>query len=104
MTSLEEVRRQHPVAHREDYERAYAEADLASRMAEIVYRLRTGAGLTQTELARRMGTTQSSIARVEAGGSLPTLDLLDRVGRALDAQVTLTVSGETVCFGATDAA
>jgi ribosome-binding protein aMBF1 (putative translation factor) len=104
VTSLEEVRRQHPVTDREGYERAYAEADLASRMAEIVYRLRTGAGLTQTELARRMGTTQSSIARVEAGGSLPTLDLLDRVGRALDARVTLTVSGETVCFGATDAA
>jgi len=104
MTSLEELRRQHPVADREEYERAYAEADLASRMAEIVYRLRTGAGLTQTELARRMGTTQSSIARVEAGGSLPTLDLLDRVGRALDAQVTLTVSGETVRFGGTDAA
>ena len=47
---------------------------------------------------------QSSIARVEAGGSLPTLDLLDRVGRALGAQITLTVSGETVRFGSTDAA
>jgi len=104
MTSLEEVRRQHPVTDRGEYDRAYAEADLASRVAEIVYRLRTGAGLTQTELARRMGTTQSSIARVEAGGSLPTLDLLDRVGRALDAQITLTVSGETVRFGSPDAA
>jgi transcriptional regulator with XRE-family HTH domain len=51
-----------------------------------------------------MGTTQSSIARVEAGGSLPTLDLLDRVGRALDAQITLAVSGETVRFGSPDAA
>lgn len=104
MSRLEDVRRQHPVTDREEYERAYAEADLASRLAEIVYRLRTDAGLTQTELARRMGTTQSSIARVESGGSLPTLDLLDRVGRALDAQITLTVSGETVRFGSTDAA
>lgn len=104
MTSLNEVRRQHPVTDQEAYDRAYAEADLASRMADIVYRLRTGAGLTQTELARRMGTTQSSIARVEAGGSLPTLDLLDRVGRALDAQITLTVSGEELHFGSTSAA
>jgi ribosome-binding protein aMBF1 (putative translation factor) len=103
MTSLEDVRRQHPVTDRDGYDRAYAEADLASRMAEIVYRLRTGAGLTQTELARRMGTTQSSIARVEGGGSLPTFDLLDRVGRALDAQITLTVSGETIHFGSTAA-
>ncbi len=104
MTSLDEVRRQHPVTDQAGYDRAYAEADLASRLAEIVYRLRTGAGLTQTELARRMGTTQSSIARVEAGGSLPTLDLLDRVGRALEAQITLTVSGETVHFGSPTAA
>jgi transcriptional regulator with XRE-family HTH domain len=101
MTSLDDVRRQHPVTDRDGYDRAYAEADLASRMAEIVYRLRTGAGLTQTELARRMGTTQSSIARVEGGGSLPTFDLLDRVGRALDVQITLTVSGETIHFGST---
>jgi ribosome-binding protein aMBF1 (putative translation factor) len=66
MSSLEEVRRQHPVVDEEEYDRAYAEVGLASRMVEIVYRLRTAAGLTQTELARRMGTTRSSIARVEA--------------------------------------
>ena len=103
MASLNEVRGRHPVHDRDAYARAYAEADLASRLAEIVYRLRTNAGLTQTELARRMGTTQSAIARVEAGGSTPTLDLLDRVGRAVDAQITLTVSGETVHFGSTAA-
>ncbi|MFI5955725.1 helix-turn-helix domain-containing protein [Cryptosporangium sp. NPDC051539] len=103
MPSLEEVRRQKPIENPETYRQAYAEADLASRLAEIVYRLRTNAGLTQTELARRMGTTQSAIARVEAGGSTPTLDLLDRVGRAIDAQITLTVNGETLHFGASAA-
>jgi ribosome-binding protein aMBF1 (putative translation factor) len=103
MARLEEVRRQHPITDQDAYRRAYAEADLASRLAEIVYRLRTNAGLTQTELARRMGTTQSAIARVEAGGSTPTLDLLDRVGRAVDVEITLTVSGETVHFGSTAA-
>ena len=103
MASLDQVRLQHPIANQDAYRRAYAEADLASRLSEIVYRLRTNAGLTQTELARRMGTTQSAITRVEAGGSTPTLDLLDRVGRALDLQITLTVSGETVHFGSTAA-
>jgi ribosome-binding protein aMBF1 (putative translation factor) len=103
MTSLDQVRLQHPITDQDAYRRAYAEADLASRLSEIVYRLRTDAGLTQTELARRMGTTQSAIARVEAGGSTPTLDLLDRVGRALDVQIPLTVSGETVHFGSTAA-
>ena len=49
-----------------------AMADRAfDRLAELVYTLRTRAGLTQTELARRMCTTQSSIARIEGGGSVP---------------------------------
>lgn len=103
MASLEDIRRQNPVNDQASYQQAYAEADLASCLAEIVYRLRTNAGLTQTELAKRMGTTQSAIARVEAGGSTPTLDLLDRVGRAIGAQITLTVDGETLRFGATAA-
>jgi ribosome-binding protein aMBF1 (putative translation factor) len=103
MNRLDEVRRQHPIEDQDAYDRAYAEADLASRLAEIVYRLRTNAGLTQTELAKRMGTTQSAIARVEAGGSTPTLDLLDRVGQAVGAHITLDVGGETVHFGSSAA-
>ncbi|MGP4020221.1 helix-turn-helix transcriptional regulator [Saccharopolyspora sp. 5N708] len=58
----------------------------------MVYGLRTKAGLTQTELARRMGTTQSSVARWESGGSLPTIDLLDRLGRAVDVRLELVAS------------
>jgi ribosome-binding protein aMBF1 (putative translation factor) len=100
---LEDVRREHPIEDRVAYDRAYAEADLAGRLAEIVYRLRTTAGLTQTELARRMGTTQSAVARVEGGGSTPTLDLLDRVGRAVGAEIVLSVNGEVLRFGASAA-
>ena len=103
MAKLRDVRKAHPVKDRAAYDRAYADADLAGRLAEIVYRLRTSAGLTQTELARRMGTTQSAIARVEAGGSTPTLDLLDRVGRAVGAEIVLSVSGEVVHLGSTAA-
>lgn len=87
-------------ADRVEYVRAYAESSLAADLAELVYTLRTEAGITQTELARRMGTTQPSIARIEAGGNTPTLDLLDRLGKALSAPLTLTVAGHAVVFGA----
>lgn len=91
-------------AERAEYAHAYAASGLAAALAELVYILRTEAAVTQTELARRMGTTQPSIARIESGGSTPTLDLLDRLGKALDAPLTLTVAGHAVTFGAPPAA
>jgi transcriptional regulator with XRE-family HTH domain len=58
-----------------------------------VYTLRTRAGLTQTELARCMGTTQSSIARIESGGSLPTLVMLSRLAHATGSTLRLAAPG-----------
>lgn len=68
---------------------------LAGQLAELAYTLRTRAGLTQTELARRMGTTQSSIARIEGGGSLPTLGMLARLARATGTSLRLAAPGIT---------
>ena len=75
------------------YAKAYAAATLAGELAELVYTLRTRAGLTQTQLARRMGPTQSSVARIEGGGSLPTVDLLARLSRATGAELRIIAPG-----------
>ena len=61
--TLDKLRAKYPPEDRDEYDRAYAAATLAGQLAELVYTLRTRAGLTQTERARRMGTTQSSTAR-----------------------------------------
>ena len=58
---------------------------------ELVYRLRIEADLTQVELARRMGTTQSAIARMENGGTRPTLETLERVAGAVGQQLAVVV-------------
>ena len=58
-----------------------------------MYNLRDRAGLTQAELARRMGTTQSSIARIESGGSLPTVEMLARLARAMGISLRLAAPG-----------
>ncbi|MDA3643877.1 helix-turn-helix domain-containing protein [Saccharopolyspora indica] len=89
---LDQIRRENPITDREEYDESYAEASLAFSLARLVYGLRTQAGLTQTELARRMGTTQSSVARWESGGSMPTIDLLDRLGQAVDVRLELVAS------------
>lgn len=91
--TLDQLREKYPPEDRDEYERAYAAADLAGELAELVYALRTRAGLTQTELARRLGTTQSSVARIESGGSLPTLDMLARLARATGTPLRIAAPG-----------
>ncbi|MBU8839065.1 helix-turn-helix domain-containing protein [Mycolicibacterium goodii] len=59
------------------FDEAYATAGLAMELAETAYRAREVAGLTQAELARKMGTTQSAIAAIESGARTPTVELLD---------------------------
>ena len=49
---------------------------------QFVREARLRAGLTQAELAGRAGTTQSAIARVEAGKEAPTLERLVELVRA----------------------
>lgn len=75
---------------RAEYQRAYREAGLATMLAELVYHLRKEAGITQQELAARMGTTQSAISRMENFGTLPTFDIMSRVGTALGVQLSIT--------------
>ena len=63
--------------------RSGIEHDLA--LGQLIYDLRTAAGLSQRELAARMGTTQSVISRLEEGGGAKNrLDTLARVAEALD--------------------
>jgi DNA-binding XRE family transcriptional regulator len=91
--TLEELRAKYPPTDKEEYDRAYAAAVLAGHLAELVYAMRAKAGMTQAELARRIGTTQSSIARVEGSGSLPTLDILVKIARATGTSLRLVAPG-----------
>jgi transcriptional regulator with XRE-family HTH domain len=50
--------------------------------SHLVREARRRAGLSQSELAARVGTTQSAIARVEAGGMSPSLEYITRLVRA----------------------
>ncbi|MHB1191956.1 MAG: helix-turn-helix domain-containing protein [Longimicrobiales bacterium] len=59
-------------------------------VARQIHHLRTRRGLTQKELAERVGTTQSVIARIEdADYQGHSLRMLRRVAEALDAEVSV---------------
>lgn len=48
-------------------------------------------GVTQKELAKRIGTTQSSIARLESGNVNPSLEFLQKIARVMGLSVHLSV-------------
>lgn len=61
-----------------------------ARVARDIYNLRTRRGLTQKEVAERVGTTQSVIARLEdADYEGHSLRMLRRIAEALDAHVSV---------------
>lgn len=64
--------------------------ELAYQIAQDVFELRTEAGLSQAELAERVGTKQPRISVLEsAAGSPPTLSFLLRVATALGARLVV---------------
>jgi ribosome-binding protein aMBF1 (putative translation factor) len=60
-------------------------------LGQLIYDMRTEAGLSQRELAERMETTQSVISRLEEGGGAKNrIDTLARVATALDRHLVLS--------------
>ena len=70
-------------AFRSGYERLKPEYELALSLMMA----REKAGLTQAEVARRMGTTQSVVARIESAQNPPNLRTLERYARAVGRRI-----------------
>ncbi|MCR4311784.1 MAG: helix-turn-helix domain-containing protein [Candidatus Uhrbacteria bacterium] len=62
---------------------------LACQISEQIIDARIAAGVTQSELARRVNTKQSSIARLESGKYPPSLTFLEEVVKALGYQLNV---------------
>ena len=62
---------------------------LFAEIAEQVTTRRAELGMSQRELAELVGTTQSAIARLEAGGRPPRIDTLLRIAAALDCELAV---------------
>lgn len=72
-------------AFRKEYDALEPEFAVARQLIEA----RTRAGLTQQELAVRMGTTQPVIARLESGRQKPTTKTLERFAKATGSKVEI---------------
>jgi ribosome-binding protein aMBF1 (putative translation factor) len=87
---MEEIERRllaDPEVQRE-YDALAPEFEIA---AELI-RARIRAGLSQAELAARMGTSQSAVARLEGGQTLPSTKTLLRFAKATGSKVQVRIS------------
>ncbi|MFA5185909.1 MAG: UDP-N-acetylglucosamine 1-carboxyvinyltransferase [Patescibacteria group bacterium] len=66
-------------------------ADERRAMGAFVRRIREQRGMTQADLSKELGTSQSALARIEKGDQNMGFDLLMKIGDALDRKI-LTVS------------
>jgi DNA-binding XRE family transcriptional regulator len=72
------------------HEAEYEEVVINAEIARKIYELRTKAGLTQQQLAERVGTSKSAICRLEdADYEGHSLSMLKRIAEALDKRVEI---------------
>jgi len=73
-----------------NYRKSYDALQEEFALARAVIEARRGAGLTQQQLARKMGTTQPVVARLEAGNTRPSLRTLERLANATGSRLVIT--------------
>ena len=87
MTRIADIKKR--LANHPDFRKEYEKADAEFAIIEALIRARTKAKLTQSELAQRIGTTQSAIARLEGGRVSPSLATLRRYAEATGARLQI---------------
>ncbi len=78
-----------------EYREGHAEAQRAFLIGQAVRERRLALGLSQADLATRAAMTQPALSRLEAGGVIPTIPLLDRISAALDADLIVQLAPHT---------
>lgn len=74
---------------------AYDVVRLAYDLGKTARRLREEHGWSQVELGVAAAMTQSAVARFEAGGTVPSLPVLERLARALNADLIVQMTART---------
>lgn len=74
-----------------EFRKEYEKVDGEFQLVEELARARTKANLSQAELARKIGTTQSAIARLEGGGVSPSIATLRRYAEVTGAKLEINL-------------
>jgi len=72
------------------YREGYDEARRAFMIGKAIRERRVALGLSQSQVAARAGMTQPALSRLEAGGAVPTIPVLERIAAALGTELIVT--------------
>ena len=92
MTKIEDLHRRW--SRDDNYKAAFDGLEEEFRLARALIEARAAAGLSQSQLARRMKTSQSYIARIEGGKVRPSTDALERFAQATGTRLRIIFEPE----------
>lgn len=73
-----------------EVKKVYNELGPEFELVRMIIKKRLESGLTQKELAEKIGTKQSAISRLEKGDYNPSLSFLHRLAEALDTKIHIS--------------
>jgi ribosome-binding protein aMBF1 (putative translation factor) len=96
MTSVDDLHKKW-LKERPGYAKAYAELEGEFKLAHLFIGARARADLTQEQLATRMKTTRTVIARLESGRMKPSMLTLERYAHATGHKLKITFEHAGAC-------
>ena len=81
---------QEEIAKHPNAEQLYMETRAELQIAIMVKELRRSKNLSQVDLAKKMGKSQSTIGRIENGSVKPTISMLEQIAAATDTKLEIS--------------
>lgn len=89
MTNWEDLKKE--LLQNKDVAREYKKLESQYSLIAQVIEARIKRGITQKDLAEKMGTKQSAIARLESGNYNPSISFLEKLARVLGYKLTVKI-------------
>ncbi|SCD25494.1 helix-turn-helix domain-containing protein [Brucella inopinata] len=89
MTKIAELKKR--LMQNSEFQKEYEKADAEFALIEALVKARTEAKMSQSDVAKSIGTTQSAIARLEGGRVSPSISTLRRYAEATGAKLEINL-------------
>ncbi|MDD4795974.1 MAG: helix-turn-helix transcriptional regulator [Bacilli bacterium] len=84
-TALEQLKEK--LLKSDEYKKEVSKQDLSFEIAESIINARIKKGMTQKELAKKLETQQSGVARLESGRNYPSFKTLEKIAKILGVKI-----------------